>query len=147
MGFYCAHHYAHTMKAQSKRLPYALKGSDAIFYSVFRQLGCAIDVRPAIDYNWYKEGEEEQNRKMWERDYDKNYGEDGYWWEAEEPSRVGVGLPKLKVTHTMCDNGRTIKSVKFPAHVNQSSKADDFFFKKKRCSRNGPSMRTWISPG
>ena len=114
MGFYCSHHYAHTMEAQSKRLPYALKGSDAIFYSVFRHLGCAIDVRPVIDYNYDQEKEEE-----WLQDT-ADLSDDGIpdWTEDKEPSRVGVGLPKLKVTNKMCGDGLTIKSVSVCAYVN-----------------------------
>ena len=53
---------------------------------------------------------------------DDDDNDDKRWWEAEEPSRIGVGLPKLKVTRAMCGDGRTTKSVKFLAYVSQSSK-------------------------
>lgn len=116
MGYYCSHHYAHTMDAQSKRLPYALKGSDAIFYSVFRYLGCAVDVRPVIHYNYVEEQEEEWNLNLGDLSDDDN--DIPHWAEDKEPSRVGVGLPNLKVTGMMSGDGLTTKSVSDDAYLN-----------------------------
>lgn len=109
------------MKAQSKRLPYALKGSDAIFYSVFRHLGCAIDLRPVIAYNYDTEAEEEANLRQWPNfpePEDEYESEDTDMEGANPPARVGIGLPKLKVTKAMSGDGRTTKSVSVVTYVN-----------------------------
>lgn len=108
MGFFCAHHYAHTIEAQSKRLPYALKGSDAIFYSVFRHLGCAIDVRPVIDYDHENEEREEAHLRKWRKlpDPEKMDLKGG-----NPPGRVGVGLPVLQVSELVHGERHTYKEV------------------------------------
>ncbi|KAL6720878.1 hypothetical protein ACLMJK_002803 [Lecanora helva] len=48
LGFYCRHAYAHSSNTHRNRLPYALKGLDAIFYSVFHRLGFNVRVKPII---------------------------------------------------------------------------------------------------
>ena len=108
------------MKAQSKRLPYALKGCDAIFYSVFRYLDSAPDVRPMIDYDYSEDWEQweldhadddySEYRKRREKEYDKR---------REEPyksSCVGVGLTELNVTN-FCNESCSTASVSADAYV------------------------------
>lgn len=52
MGIYCAHAYAHTSNKADKRLPKCLKGSDLVIYSVFKELGYSVSIRPVIpDYD------------------------------------------------------------------------------------------------
>lgn len=87
LGFYCAHHYAHTMQAQIRRLPYALKGCDAIFYSVFRHLGSAVQVRPVLKYDDYD-------------DYDDP--------EESRASRLGVRLRPLKISNSSTEDYRRL---------------------------------------
>lgn len=48
LGFYCQHAYAHTNDNHRNRLPYALKGIDAVFYSTFYHLGLDVEVRPVM---------------------------------------------------------------------------------------------------
>ena len=49
LGFYCQHGYAHTSLLNSHRLPYGLKGMDAIFYSIFFHVGLDVKVRPVMN--------------------------------------------------------------------------------------------------
>ncbi len=49
MGFYCRHAYAHANTDHSKRLPFALKGVDAIFYSVFYYLGLEVKIQAVME--------------------------------------------------------------------------------------------------
>lgn len=102
------------MKAQSQRLPYALKGCDAIFYSVFRHLGCALDVRPVIDYNYYQECQE---KRFWDLRNSKGSLEDLNIEDPEKPSRVGVGLPELKVADSIHDEACSTASVSAITYV------------------------------
>lgn len=110
------------MEAQSKKLPYALKGSDAIFYTVFRHLGCAIDVRPVIDYDYATEEEEEDNLRPWRR---YPHSQSLPLKEGKPPSRIGVGLPELRVTDIMCGENRSSKSVSFVAYAKIAVKTND----------------------
>jgi hypothetical protein len=71
------HHYAHTIESYSRRLPYALKGSDAIFYSVVRHLGHSIEIRPVLSLASLFEDDQE---------------------ELANVDLVGRKLPPLKVT-------------------------------------------------
>ena len=48
LGFYCQHAYAHTDQNHGVRLPYALKGIDAIFYSIFCHMGLEVKVQPVM---------------------------------------------------------------------------------------------------
>lgn len=96
------------MKAQSKRLPYALKGCDAIFYSVFRHLDCSIDVRPVIDYNDVKEWDEKLAAMS-----DISWEDIHAMVPPERASRVGIGLPELKVSEVMCGESLDTVSVSY----------------------------------
>ncbi len=49
LGFYCRHAYAHANKNHNKRLPLALKGVDAMFYSVFHNLGLQVDMHAVME--------------------------------------------------------------------------------------------------
>ena len=49
LGLYCHHAYAHNNTDYTKRLPYALKGVDAIFYSVFDHLGLKVRIRAVME--------------------------------------------------------------------------------------------------
>lgn len=51
LGFYCQHAYAHTNEILAERLPYALKGVDAIFYSVFYHMDLVVEVKPVLDFD------------------------------------------------------------------------------------------------
>lgn len=51
LGFYCQHAYAHTNESHSDRLPYALKGVDAIFYSIFYHMDLDVEVKPVLDFD------------------------------------------------------------------------------------------------
>lgn len=110
MGFYCGHHYAHTMKAQSRRLPYALKGCDAIFYSVFRHLGYDLGLRPILQWDqWLDEDMDGAIERAIEQanstgssqgsdTEDRNSSRGGVdFVEARNSSRVGVDLPELDI--------------------------------------------------
>lgn len=48
LGFYCQHAYAHTNDNHRNSLPYALKGVDAMFYSIFHHMGLEVQVRPVM---------------------------------------------------------------------------------------------------
>lgn len=51
LGFYCQHAYAHTNQSLDDNLPYALKGVDAIFYSIFYHMDLEVDVKPVLDFD------------------------------------------------------------------------------------------------
>lgn len=64
LGFYCRHAYAHANDDHSQRLPFALKGVDAIFYSVFHHLGLEADMHAIMD-----DLDDDDDRR---RDYDSD---------------------------------------------------------------------------
>ena len=49
LGFYCQHADAHTNQSLDDNLPYALKGVDAVFYSIFYHMDLDVDVKPVLD--------------------------------------------------------------------------------------------------
>ena len=50
IGQYCTHKYAHTNRGSIQRLPYALKGVDAVVYAIFsRGFGFKVHLRPVLD--------------------------------------------------------------------------------------------------
>ena len=49
LGFYCRHAYNHANENHNKRLPMALKGVDAMFYSVFHRLGLQVDLHAVME--------------------------------------------------------------------------------------------------
>lgn len=49
LGLYCRHAYAHANDDHSERLPFALKGVDAIFYSVFHHLGLKVNIQAFME--------------------------------------------------------------------------------------------------
>ena len=49
LGFYCQHAYAHANDSDIQRLPFCLKGVDAIFYSVFHHLGLTVGMRAVME--------------------------------------------------------------------------------------------------
>lgn len=68
--FYCQHVYAHTNEDHRKRLLYALKGVDAIFYSIFYHMGLKVKVQPVIKGmpdEYYLENIEERKPKLREQ--------------------------------------------------------------------------------
>ena len=70
LGFYCQHAYAHTNEHHCNSLPCALKGVDAIFHSIFCQMGLDAKVRhvkegmPEIDYSRYQKRIDPKQRKQ-----------------------------------------------------------------------------------
>ena len=52
LGFHCAHTYAHTNDKMTINLPMALKGVDAVVFSIFRKLGASVDLRAVIKGLW-----------------------------------------------------------------------------------------------
>ncbi|CZT07795.1 uncharacterized protein RAG0_13110 [Rhynchosporium agropyri] len=49
LGYHCRHSYSHTSTKMGKRLPFALRGIDMVFYSVFKSLGLNVQVRHILD--------------------------------------------------------------------------------------------------
>lgn len=88
LGFYCRHAYAHANKDHSKRLPFALKGADAIFYSAFHHLGLRVKMQAVME--------------DLEDDY---YADDDYADDSEKDAElVATGLHGLKLTEEGGDN-------------------------------------------
>ena len=59
IGHYCTHSYAHTHPEHISRLPFALKGVDAIMYTTFRKgLNLPVILRPVLNDFYKKEAEE-----------------------------------------------------------------------------------------
>ena len=76
LGYFCTHVYAHTNDYQSRKLPFALKGADALIWSVFRSLGLGVNIRPVME------------------DID-----DGHGHSDEDRGRlVGLGLHRVKIS-------------------------------------------------
>jgi len=53
LAFYCTHRYAHTAGPTKYKMPYALKGVDAVLYTVFEKLGMTMKVRPILKQGSY----------------------------------------------------------------------------------------------
>lgn len=67
LGYYCQHAYAHTDRNHGVRLPYALEGVDAIFYSIFCHMGLEVKVQPVMKDmpdEYYLEYLEESNPQL-----------------------------------------------------------------------------------
>ena len=90
------------MEAQSKRLPYALKGRDAIFYSVFRHLGCAVDARPVLNMDAARKEEWDNKHAELSEDEEIEIPEEA---ESLKSSIVGVGKPKLQLNKRITEDG------------------------------------------
>ncbi|KAL8672749.1 MAG: hypothetical protein Q9168_002803 [Polycauliona sp. 1 TL-2023] len=58
LGFHCVHAYAHANDRVVKPLPNALKGADAVIYSIFKALGVPVNMRAVMEgqYEDLKEG-------------------------------------------------------------------------------------------
>src|SRR4051812_42027504 len=57
LGFYCTYPYAHTSNEADIRLPWALKGIDAIIFTVFQRLGLKVMMHPIQRWTSYRTGE------------------------------------------------------------------------------------------
>lgn len=100
LGFYCRHAYAHANDDHSKRLPFALKGVDAIFYSVFHHLGLRVNMRAVMDLE----------------DYDNEYG-DQRNYDSDDSRKgaelVATGLHGLQLTEDGgCDGSDGVVDVR-----------------------------------
>ncbi|MCJ1237127.1 hypothetical protein MMC14_005111 [Varicellaria rhodocarpa] len=62
LGFYCEHRYAHTNKHFIRRLPYALKGNDAVIFSILlRGFGFKVFLRPVLEeLDEYEDSDEKE---------------------------------------------------------------------------------------
>ncbi|KAE8374846.1 hypothetical protein BDV26DRAFT_269247 [Aspergillus bertholletiae] len=61
IGIYCAHAYAHTSEDAEINVPRTLKGSDLVFYAVFKALGAKLKIRPVLDrYGDYYEDDDRE---------------------------------------------------------------------------------------
>ena len=64
LGFYCEHRYAHTNEHFINRLPYALKGNDAVIFSILlRGFGFKVFLRPILedlDMHRYSDDEDKE---------------------------------------------------------------------------------------
>lgn len=49
LGFYCVHAYAHANDRVVKTLPYALKGVDAVVFSIFQGLNLSVSMRAVME--------------------------------------------------------------------------------------------------
>lgn len=71
LGFYCAHRYAHTREGIDTLMPFALKGIDAVFFSVFRSLGLKVNARPMLNFEHFGWFDKIRLSKSFS-DYEKN---------------------------------------------------------------------------
>ncbi|KAJ5344800.1 hypothetical protein N7452_002804 [Penicillium brevicompactum] len=65
LGIHCSHAYPHTSEGFSDLLPNALKGADLEIYSIFKQLGMRVVIRPVVD---------SKNENL-QRDYNRRLGQ------------------------------------------------------------------------
>lgn len=92
LGFYCEHAYAHSNDRLRKQLPHALKGADAIFYTVCRHVGIDVKVKPVmadVDDEYYEEDDDD------EKDRKKEQKEDHQ--DFLDSEIVGTDLHDLKL--------------------------------------------------
>ncbi|MCJ1385112.1 hypothetical protein MMC17_008231 [Xylographa soralifera] len=90
LGYYCEHRYAHTSKDIRSRLPYALKGRDALIYAVFQQgFGNRVHFRPVLE--------------PVERDPDYRDSDDD-----EDEDRIGTGLHMIQITDAGDEDDQTL---------------------------------------
>lgn len=66
LGFYCHHAYAHANDNHRDHFPFALKGVDAVFYSVFHFLGLEVTMKAVLDQD------DLDNSDAYGRDYDSD---------------------------------------------------------------------------
>jgi hypothetical protein len=116
MGFYCSHTYAHNRAKTESLMPYALKGVDAILFSVFHALGMKVTVRPILG----QEGWEEYEELSWQNA--SNYGsEDQEEWLQKkgraEVTRVGTKFASIKVVDEIIESGDDPSKVLVPFSV------------------------------
>ena len=79
LGFYCTHEYAHTKMNFIGRLPYALKGLDAVIFAVLlRGFGFEVFLRPIL-----------------KTDFDDEY-EDGGIIYPPDGDRIATDLHEIK---------------------------------------------------
>ncbi|KAL8636521.1 MAG: hypothetical protein Q9226_009245 [Calogaya cf. arnoldii] len=73
LGFHCVHAYAHTNDRVVETLPYALKGVDAVVFSIFKGLNLSVSMRAVIekenmidgdDYDWREESDDMKDAKL-----------------------------------------------------------------------------------
>ncbi|KAM0802292.1 hypothetical protein BDR22DRAFT_844059 [Usnea florida] len=91
LGLFCHHAYAHNKSDHIKRLPYALKGVDAIFYSVFDHLGLRVKIRAVMD-------DLDEDGYGNPRDYDSDDS-------RKDAELVSTGLHTLQLTEDGGDDG------------------------------------------
>ena len=73
IDFYCRHAYAHATQDHNVRLPHALKGVDAVFYSIFHVLGFKAVVRPVMSglrHDNYEDGGDPQAKLVGQEFYE-----------------------------------------------------------------------------
>ncbi|MCJ1357409.1 MAG: hypothetical protein MMC33_007405, partial [Icmadophila ericetorum] len=93
LGYCCENSYAHTIKSQIEKLPCALKGHDAIIYSVFSHCGHTVQIRPII-WKSYEEVED-----SWTYNDQEALDQVNKEAEEKEGNHVGKDLHKLKLTN------------------------------------------------
>ena len=92
LGFDCRHAYAHANDYHKKRLPYALKGVDAIFYTVFAHLDLKVNIQAVMEDLGGEDGYGNQ------RDYDSDDS-------RTNVELVATGLHGLQLTEAEGING------------------------------------------
>ena len=72
LDFFCQHAYAHTSNSHRGRLSHALKGVDAIYYSIFTRLGLNVEVKPVIYDEMVKDDRDDLVGRRGSKDLDPN---------------------------------------------------------------------------
>lgn len=94
LGFPCVHQYAHNNTKYMRRLPYALKGTDAVIYTVFqRGLALRVSFRPILNSI--------DDESLSNYEFDDEYDEDGNKISYPEGFvRVGDRLHGIKMDNS-----------------------------------------------
>jgi hypothetical protein len=144
LGAYCLHPYHHTRRQTQHHMPFALQGTDAILFSVFKALGLKVMVGPVLGDEawdeWAQIREERQVRRMYEverqEESDEEMGEgssvddeDAHNDDNEddeeltdaEMARVGKAWWRLKMVNEEGEKGGIHKVGRAPSDVSTAS--------------------------
>jgi hypothetical protein len=144
LGTYCMHPYHHTRRQTQHHMPFALQGTDAILFSVFKALGLKAMVGPTLGDEawdeWAQIREERQVRRMYEAERQEesdeemgegssveddderdNFIEDDEELNDSETARVGKAWWRLKMVNGEGEKGGVHKVGGEPSDVSTSS--------------------------
>ncbi|KAL8852145.1 MAG: hypothetical protein Q9221_002968 [Calogaya cf. arnoldii] len=100
LGFHCVHAYAHTNDRVAETLPYALKGVDAVVFSIFKRLNLSVSMRAVMEMEDII-GEDEYARHEEEEEEDD---------DMKDAKLVATGLHGIQI---LDEGGEDVDAVEY----------------------------------